>query len=79
MHSKELCFATASYVIEGGMEKKEAVEIRDNKKETTVTFVFEEDIPKSAKLVMTIEYSVSDCGCCLCDINSIRFIFRSQI
>ena len=60
MHAKELCFATASYVIEGGVmeEKREAVEIRDNKKETVVTFVFEEDIPKGAKLVLTIEYSV---------------------
>lgn len=59
MHAKELCFATASYVVMGEDEKvREAVEIRDNKKETVVTFVFEEDIPKGVEIVMTIEYSV---------------------
>jgi aminopeptidase N len=65
MHAKELCFATASYVIEGGTDKKEAIEIRDNKKETTVTFVFEEDIPKGASLIMTIEYSVRFLDLCV--------------
>jgi aminopeptidase 2 len=60
MHAKELCFANASFVVRGEaeMRKREVVEIRDNKKETTVVFVFEEDIPKGVELEMTIEYSV---------------------
>lgn len=60
MHAKELCFANASFVVRGEAEvkKREVVEIRDNKKETTVVFVFEEDIPKGVELEMTIEYSV---------------------
>lgn len=57
LHAKELCLASASYVVKGGADKREAVEIRDNKKETVVTFVFEEEIPKSAELVLAVEYS----------------------
>lgn len=69
MHAKELCFATAWYVFDG--TKREAVEIRDNKKETVVTFVFEEEIPKGADLIITIEYSVS---CSLYDLWSDQII-----
>lgn len=60
MHSKELCYANASYVVQGGSgDVREAIEIRDNKKETVVTFVFGEDVPMDSVLTMTIEYSVS--------------------
>ena len=63
MHSKELCYANASYVVQGGSEDaREAIEIRDNKKETVVTFVFGEDVPIDSVLIMTIEYSVSSFG-----------------
>ncbi|KAL3801383.1 hypothetical protein HJC23_006993 [Cyclotella cryptica] len=56
MHAKELCFANASFVVKGRTEREEAVEIRVNMKETTVTFIFEMEIPKEATLVLTIEY-----------------------
>ena len=59
MHAKELCFASASYVVKGSSEREDAVEIRVNMKETTVAFVFEKEIPKAAELVMRIEYQVS--------------------
>ena len=56
MHSKELCFASASYVVKGGGdgEKCSAEEIRVNMKTTTVTFVFGSDLPANATLVRTI-------------------------
>lgn len=58
MHAKELCFASASFVVKGRSEKEEAVEIRVNMKETTVIFIFAREIPKEAMLVLTIEYQV---------------------
>ena len=56
MHAKELCFASASYVVKGGGdgEKCSAEEIRVNMKTTTVTFVFGSDLPANATLVRTI-------------------------
>eukprot|EP00970_Alexandrium_tamarense_P014381 scaffold4049_cov204-Alexandrium_tamarense.AAC.68 len=60
MHAKELCFASASFVVKSGSceGKEEAVEINVNLKATTVTFVFANDIPKEATLVLTINYQV---------------------
>ncbi|KAL7538749.1 hypothetical protein ACHAXR_008772 [Thalassiosira sp. AJA248-18] len=59
MHAKELCFATASYVVKGvgDGEEKVADEIRVNIKETTVTFVFGENLPANASLILSIQYT----------------------
>ena len=55
MHAKELCFASASYVVKGGDGQKcNAEEIRVNMKSTTVTFVFGNDMPANATLVRAI-------------------------
>lgn len=53
MHAKELCFASASYVVKGGdgEKKKDAEEICVNFKATTVTFVFGDKIPANSTLV----------------------------
>ena len=58
MHAKELCFATASYIVKGEEGTvHEVEEIRVNLKATTATFVFGDAIPASATLVMTIQYT----------------------
>mmetsp|Transcript_29685 Transcript_29685/g.53877 ORF Transcript_29685/g.53877 Transcript_29685/m.53877 type:complete len:887 (-) Transcript_29685:86-2746(-) len=59
MHAKELCFATASYVVKGesGEEVHEVEEIRVNMKATTVTFVFGGVLPANATLILKIEYT----------------------
>ena len=53
MHAKELCFASASFVVKGGdgEKKKDAEEIHVNFKATTVTFVFGDKIPVNSTLV----------------------------
>ena len=53
MHAKELCFASASFVVKGGdgEKKKDAEEIHVNFKATTVTFVFGDKIPANSTLV----------------------------
>ena len=53
MHAKELCFASASYVVKGEEDTEvcEAEEIRVNLKATTVTFVFGNALPADATLV----------------------------
>ena len=59
MHAKELCFASASYVVKGGDGQKcNAEEIRVNMKSTTVTFVFGNDMPANATLVRSNLYSI---------------------
>eukprot|EP00581_Thalassiosira_minuscula_P004938 CAMPEP_0183743044 /NCGR_PEP_ID=MMETSP0737-20130205/65013_1 /TAXON_ID=385413 /ORGANISM="Thalassiosira miniscula, Strain CCMP1093" /LENGTH=925 /DNA_ID=CAMNT_0025978647 /DNA_START=599 /DNA_END=3376 /DNA_ORIENTATION=+ len=58
MHAKELSFECASYtVVDGeGDGQQDAEEIRVNSKSTTVTFLFEKDLPKNATLSLTIKY-----------------------
>ena len=61
MHAKELCFVSASFVTKDGNANSapvEAEEIRDNKKATTVTFVFPETatVPASSTILLTIHY-----------------------
>ena len=57
MHAKELCFISASFTVVGSdAPPVEAEEIRDNKKATTVTFVFPETIPASSSVVLAIKY-----------------------
>lgn len=57
MHAKELCFLSASVQVTGGGPAVEAVEIRDHKKETTITFVFPDGtIAPSSTLVLHIQY-----------------------
>mmetsp|Transcript_7191 Transcript_7191/g.14760 ORF Transcript_7191/g.14760 Transcript_7191/m.14760 type:complete len:905 (-) Transcript_7191:134-2848(-) len=64
LHSKELCFASASYVVVKTNREEspegaafEAEEIRVNNKMHTVTFVFGDAIPAEASLVLTIKYT----------------------
>ena len=75
MHAKELCFASASYVVKGGGdgEKYSAEEIRVNMKTTTVTFVFGSDLPANATLVRTISTQYIIC------IYYYLFLFNHQI
>ena len=75
MHAKELCFASASYVVKGGGdgEKCSAEEIRVNMKTTTVTFVFGSDLPANATLVRTISTQYIIC------IYYYLFLFNHQI
>lgn len=54
MHAKELCFISASFTADG--KTVEAEHINDNKKATTVTFVFAENVPSSSTIVMNISY-----------------------
>jgi puromycin-sensitive aminopeptidase len=57
MHAKELCFISASYRVSGNESPAvEAQEINDNKKATTVTFVFPNSIPASSTIIMRISY-----------------------
>lgn len=59
MHAKELCFISAKFVTVGdkaAAEPVEAQEIRDNKKATTVTFVFPKEVPSSSVILLTITY-----------------------
>ncbi len=57
MHAKELCFISASYIVTGKAGAPiEAEEIRDNKKETTVCFIFPETIPASSSISLNIQY-----------------------
>jgi len=58
MHAKELCFVSASYVVVGvdGGASVDAEQINDNKKSTTVTFIFPTPIPPSSTLTLTIHY-----------------------
>jgi len=57
MHAKELCFISASFTIAGKDEPAvKAEEFRDNKKATTVTFVFPETVPASSTVILTIQY-----------------------
>ena len=64
MHAKELCFASASYVVKGGSdgEGHDATEINVNMKAHTVTFVFGEDLPTDATLV-SIEHIFDEIIC----------------
>mmetsp|Transcript_22129 Transcript_22129/g.33663 ORF Transcript_22129/g.33663 Transcript_22129/m.33663 type:complete len:891 (+) Transcript_22129:120-2792(+) len=60
MHAKELCLISASFTVvgkDGTGASVEAEEIRDNKKATTVTFIFPESIPASSTLLVSIQYS----------------------
>ena len=57
MHCKELCFASASYLVKGTDDVREAEQINVNFKANTVTFVFGDALPASASLVLTIKYS----------------------
>jgi len=56
MHAKELCFISASFVDLTGVVQA-AEEIRVNTKDTTVTFVFDSQIPAMSKISLTIEYT----------------------
>mmetsp|Transcript_10729 Transcript_10729/g.12665 ORF Transcript_10729/g.12665 Transcript_10729/m.12665 type:complete len:152 (-) Transcript_10729:11-466(-) len=58
MHAKELCFVSASYVVVGvdGGASVDAEQMNDNKKATTVTFIFPSPIPPSSTLTLTIHY-----------------------
>jgi aminopeptidase N len=59
LHSKELMYRSAEYktTTEDGVGKiVKADEIRVNVKDTTVTFVFPESIPKSSSIVLTIDF-----------------------
>lgn len=61
MHAKELCFASASYVVKNGSGEEEVLadEINVNMKETTVTFVFGKVLPSNATLILSIQVSCS--------------------
>lgn len=57
IHTKELSFISASFVVAGkDGTTVEAEEIRDNKKATTVTFASPEAIPASSTITRTIKY-----------------------
>ena len=57
MHSKELCYKSASYIVkEGDGTMHKADEIRVNFKATTVSFVFTDKLPASATLVSVLRY-----------------------
>jgi hypothetical protein len=57
LHSKELCYLSASYRAKDGAPVA-AEEIRLNLKATTVTFVFPEEIPADSEtLVLSIQFS----------------------
>ena len=57
LHSKELCYVTASFQADKAAAVA-AEEIRVNLKATTVTFVFPEDIPATATtIVLSIQFS----------------------
>ena len=57
LHSKELCFVTASFKAPG-KDAVSAEEIRVNLKATTVTFCFPEEIPSDAEtLILSIQFS----------------------
>lgn len=54
LHSKELMYRSAEFKVNGTVVK--ADEIRVNLKETTVTFLFSESIPKASTIVLTIDF-----------------------
>ena len=57
MHSKELCYKSASYIVKDGDGTiYKADEIRVNFKATTVSFVFTDKLPASATLVSVLRY-----------------------
>lgn len=57
MHAKELCFISATLVVDKErFAPMEAQEIVDNKKATTVTFTFAKDLPASSTMTLSIEY-----------------------
>jgi len=54
LHSKELMYRSAEFKADGTVVK--ADEIRVNMKETTVTFLFSDSIPKSSTIVLKIDF-----------------------
>mmetsp|Transcript_28554 Transcript_28554/g.62170 ORF Transcript_28554/g.62170 Transcript_28554/m.62170 type:complete len:893 (-) Transcript_28554:81-2759(-) len=60
MHAKELCFASASYVLtdgDAGTSSVTADEIRVNTKSTTVTFCFPTALPANSTIYLTVNYT----------------------
>jgi len=57
MHAKELCFASSSFRIAESTENFEAIEIRVNLQETTVTFIFSKSIPSNSLLDVEISFN----------------------
>lgn len=58
LHSKELLYRSAEFRVEGDSAKTvKAEEIRVNMKQTTVTFIFPESIPKSSTVTLTIDFA----------------------
>ena len=57
LHSKELCYVSASYKVKDAAPVT-AEEIRINLKATTVTFCFPEEIPNDAETIsLSIQFS----------------------
>mmetsp|Transcript_27434 Transcript_27434/g.64303 ORF Transcript_27434/g.64303 Transcript_27434/m.64303 type:complete len:894 (-) Transcript_27434:208-2889(-) len=57
LHSKELLYRSAEFLTVDSGTIVKADEIRVNLKETTVTFVFPESIPKSSKITLNIDFA----------------------
>mmetsp|Transcript_22391 Transcript_22391/g.48727 ORF Transcript_22391/g.48727 Transcript_22391/m.48727 type:complete len:894 (-) Transcript_22391:273-2954(-) len=57
LHSKELMYRNAEFQTADSEKAIKADEIRCNMKETTVTFIFPESIPKSSNITLKIDFA----------------------